>query len=186
MITTSDFRRGFTKILWNNDPWLVLEFHVNKTAQRSAIMRTKLKNLRTGSIVEEAFPSGEKFPEPDLEYKDMQFLYEDGLYHFMDQDNYDQVELSVSQVASVKKYLKEGAVYRVVNFAGTPILIESPMFMVLEIKETVPGVKGDTAQGGTKAATLESGAVIQVPLFVNEGDKVKVDTRDDKYIERVS
>ena len=115
----------------------------------------------------------------------MQFLYADDLYHFMDQASFEQSDLSEDQIATVKNYLKEGVVYSMLNFEGVPLMIEAPNFMTLEIKETVPGVKGDTAQGGSKLATLETGAVIHVPLFVNEGDKVKVDTREDKYIERV-
>lgn len=186
MISTTDFRRGSTKILWKGAPCLVLEYHHVKPGKGGAFLRTKLRNLKTGSTTEETFRSGEKFPEPDLENKSMQFLYADDLFHFMDQDSFEQSDFNADQVATVKNYLKEGAVYNVLNFEGVPLMIEAPNFMVLEIKETVPGVKGDTAQGGSKLATLETGAVVHVPLFVNEGEKIKVDTREDKYIERVS
>ena len=185
MISTSDFKRNSTKILWNNEPWLVIEFQHVKPGKGGAFVRTKLKNLITGRILEETFRSGEKFAEPDLEQKQMQFLYADDHHHFMDQQDFDQVSFDEKHVENVKKYLKEGTVYTVLIFKDKPIMIEPPFFMELEITETIPGVKGDTAQGGNKPATLETGLVVQVPLFLNEGDKIKVDTRDDKYIERV-
>lgn len=185
VISTSDFRRGITKILWNNEPWLVVEFQHVKPGKGGAFVRTKLKNLITNRILEETFRSGEKFAEPDLERKNMQYLYSDDLYHFMDQENYEQIEFDSGSVKDIKKYLKEGEVYEVLFFKEKPIVIEPPRFMVLKIIETVPGVKGNTAQGGSKPATLETGIILNVPLFIQEGDKIKVDTRDNKYIERV-
>ncbi|MFA5074943.1 MAG: elongation factor P [Candidatus Babeliales bacterium] len=185
MISTSDFKRGSSKILWNNEPWLVVEFHHVKPGKGGAFMRTKLKNLITGRLLEETFRSGEKFPEPDLESKSMQYLYADDLYHFMDQESFEQVDFDADHVESVKQYLKESEIYTVLFFQGKPISVEPPMFMILKVKNTIPGVKGDTAQGGNKPATLETGVVVSVPLFINEGDKIKVDTRQDKYIERV-
>lgn len=185
MISTSDFRRGSTKILWNNEPWLVDSFQHVKPGKGGAFVRTKLKNLLTGRMLEETFRSGEKFPEPDLEYKKMQYLYADDMYHFMDQKSFEQVEFNETQIAEVKKYLKEEEIYNIINFEGRPISVEPPMFMILKITDTVPGVKGNTAQGGSKLATLETGLAIQVPLFIEEGEKIKVDTREDKYIERV-
>lgn len=185
MISTSDFKRGSTKILWNDEPWMVISFQQVKPGKGGAFMRTKMKNLISGRILEETFRSGEKFPEPELEYKQMQFLYSDDMYHFMDKESYEQVAFGEEQIATVKSYLKEEAVYSIINFRGSPINVEAPIFMVLEVKETPPGVKGNTAQGGSKPATLETGLVIQVPLFVIEGDKIKVDTREDLYIERV-
>ena len=185
MISTSDFRRGSTKILWNKEPWLIVSFQHVKPGKGGAFVRTKLKNLITGRVLDETFRSGEKFPEPDLEYKKMQYLYADDMFHFMDQETYEQVSFNEEQVESVKKYLKEEIIYNVVNFQGRPIMVEPPMFMNLKIVDTVPGVKGNTAQGGSKPATLETGLVVQVPLFISEGEVVKVDTRDDKYIERV-
>ncbi len=186
MVSTSDFRKGSTKILWNNEPWVVIDYLSVKPGKGGTYLRTKLKNLITGRILEETFRSAEKFESPDLEYKQMQYLYKDEHYNFMDQDNYEQVAFNEDQIEAVKKYLKDGIVYSVVTFQGKPITVEPPTFMVLEVKDTIPGVKGDTAQGGSKPATLETGVVIQVPLFINEGHKVKVDTREDKYIEKVS
>jgi len=184
VISTSDFRRSSTKILWNNEPWLVVSFQHVKPGKGGAFVRTKLKNLITGRVLEETFRSGEKFPEPDLEYKKMQYLYADDMYHFMDQESYEQVSFNPQQIEQVKNYLKEEIIYNIVNFQGKPITVEPPMFMILKVTQTVPGVKGDTAQGGSKPATLETGLTIQVPLFVNESDSIKVDTRDNKYIER--
>ena len=186
MISTSDFKKGSTKILWNNEPWLVIDYHMVKPGKGGTYLRTKLRNLITGRVLEETFRSAEKFPSPDLEYKQMQFLYADGThYHFMDQENYEQFAFNEDQILSVKKYLKDGIVYSVIKFEDKPISVEPPTFMILEIKETVPGVRGDTAQGGSKAAKLETGLVVQVPLFLNEGSKVKIDTREDKYIEKI-
>ena len=186
MIATSDFKRGSTKILWNNEPWQVVEFQHVKPGKGGAFVRTKLKNLITQRILEETFRSGEKFPAPDLDKSQVQYLYADDQFHFLDQDSYEQISLEPDQVASVKKYLKEDTVYTLLRFSGDPISIEPPLFMELAVKETVPGVKGNTAQGGSKPATLESGLVVQVPLFVNEEDIVKIDTRDGSYIERLS
>lgn len=186
MISTSDFKKGFTKILWNNEPWVVVDYQLVKPGKGGTYLRTKLKNMLTGRILEETFRSAEKFDEPDLEHCQMQFLYfADGLYHFMDQASYEQVEFSAEYIESSKKYLKEEIVYDILKFSGRPIMVEPPIFLILKVTNTVPGVKGDTAQGGSKPATLETGLVVQVPLFINEGDKIKIDTREDKYIERV-
>lgn len=185
MILTSDFKRGSTKILWNNEPWLIVEFQHVKPGKGGAFVRTKLKNLLSGRVLDETFRSGTKFAEPDLDQKKMQFLYADDHYHFMDQSDFEQVSFNEHNIESVKKYLKDGEIYNVLIFNNKPIMIEPPLFMELLVTETIPGVKGDTAQGGNKPATLETGLVVQVPLFINEGDKVRIDTRDGKYIERV-
>lgn len=150
-------------------------------------MRTKMKNMITGLLLEDTFRSGEKFDAPDLEYRDMVYLYEDnGLYNFMDQDSYEQLAFTKDQIGDTIDFLKEQVVYNILNFNDKPIAVNAPLFMELEVKETPPGVRGDTAQGGaSKPATLETGLTVQVPLFVNEGDKIKVDTRDSSYIERV-
>lgn len=184
MISTSDFKKFSTKILRNNEPWVIVDFQHVKPGKGGAFVRTKMKNLITGRQLEETFRSGEKFAEPDLEYKKMQYLYADDLYHFMDQESYEQFAFNEDQISSVKKYLKEEIIYDIINFEGRPISVEPPMFMELKIVETVPGVKGDTAQGGSKPATLETGLVVQIPLFISEGEKIKVDTRANKYIER--
>lgn len=186
MITTSDFRKG-VKILFRDTPYMVLDFTHVKPGKGGAFVRTKMKNMMTGLVREETFRSGEKFPDPDLEYKAMQYLYQDGgLYNFMDQKSFEQVELNKEQLDDVLDYLKEETIYNILYFNEKPIGVTPPLFMELEVKETPPGVKGDTAQGaGNKPATLETGLVLQVPLFINEGDLIKVDTRDAKYIERV-
>lgn len=186
MISTSDFRRG-SKILFRNEPYMVVDFQHVKPGKGGAFVRTKMKNMMTGLMHEETFRSGEKFSPPDLEYKKMQYLYEDtGLYNFMDQENYEQVALNKDQIEEVIPYLKEQEIYTILYFNDKPIGVTPPMFMELEVKDTPPGVRGDTAQGGaTKPATLETGVVIQVPLFINEGEIIKIDTRDGIYIERV-
>ena len=185
MIATSDFRRGSTKILWNEEPWLIVEFQHVKPGKGGAFVRTKMKNLITQRLQEETFRSGEKFPSPDLELVQVQYLYADDAFNFLDQKSYEQVSFTADQIDSVKDYLKQDALYTLLKFRGEPISIEAPTFMELVVKETVPGVKGNTAQGGSKPATLETGVVVNVPLFVNEGDKIKVDTREGIYVERV-
>lgn len=186
MIATTDFKKGM-KILYNNAPYTILDYHHVKPGKGGAFVKTKMRNMITGLIWEDTFRSGEKFDQPDLEYSDMQYLYEDGgLYNFMDQNTFDQVAFNKEQIEEVLDFLREQEVYTVLYFESKPIAVTAPMFMELTVKETMPGVRGDTAQGGaTKPATLESGLVIQVPLFVNEGDVIKLDTRDKSYMERV-
>jgi elongation factor P len=185
VISTTDFRRYSTKILRNGEPWMIIEFQHVKPGKGGAFVRTKLKNLITGRMLDETFRSGEKFETPDLEQKTMQYLYSDEHFHFMDQETFEQFSFNKDQVESVKRFLLEEMIYNILFFDGKPISVAPPLFMNLRITETIPGVKGNTAQGGSKPATLETGLVVQVPLFLNEGDVVKVDTRDDKYIERV-
>jgi elongation factor P len=179
-------RKG-TKILYNEEPYVVVDFQHVKPGKGGAFVRTKMKNLMTGLIREETFRSGEKFPAPDLETKQMQYLYKDeDLYNFMDQDSFEQVSLNQHQVEEVIPFLKEQEIYQMLYFADKPIAVTPPMFMELKVVETPPGVRGDTAQGGaSKPATLETGLVMSVPLFINEGDYLKVDTRTSTYIERV-
>ncbi|KKP24488.1 MAG: Elongation factor P [candidate division TM6 bacterium GW2011_GWF2_28_16] len=185
MISTSDFRKNSTKILWRDEPWMILDYQLVKPGKGGTYVRTKMKNLLTGRVLEETFRSAEKFPEPDLEKKTMQYLYTDSHAHFMDQESFDQVDFDLEAIETVKQLLQEGQEYTVLFFKGRPINVEPPMFLILEVKETLPGVKGDTAQGGNKPATLETGLVISVPLFVQEGQRIKIDTRDCSYIERV-
>lgn len=185
MKSTSDFRRGLTKILYKDEPWLVTEFSHVKPGKGGAFVRTKLKNLLTSLMLDVTFRSGEKFEDPDMEQSKVQYLYSDDLYHFLDQESFEQISLSSDQIGNTVNYLKENELYDIHFFKQKPISIEPPTFMTLAIKETVPGVKGNTAQGGSKPATLETGLTINVPLFVDEGEKVKVDTRSDEYIERV-
>lgn len=186
MISTTEFRKG-AKILFREQPYVILEYHHVKPGKGGAFLRTKMKNMITGLVHEELFRSGEKFPTPDLEYKDMQYLYKDGeQYNFMDQESFEQLFFTKDQISEVIDYLKEQEVYTVLYFEGSPIGVTPPLFLQLEVKETPPGIRGDTAQGGaTKPATLDTGLVLQVPLFVNEGDIIKVDTRDGKYVERI-
>lgn len=186
MISASDFRKG-SKFMYNGDPHIVVDFQHVKPGKGGAFVRTKMKNLITDATYEETFRTEEKFPTPDLGYKEVQYLYsdQDG-YHFMDQEEYEQITLAEDQIADVKDFLKEDTIYNTLNFEGKPIAVTPPIFMELKVVETVPGVRGDTAQGrATKPATVETGLVLQVPLFVNEDDVIKVDTRDSKYIERV-
>jgi elongation factor P len=187
VIATTDFKKGI-KILYNNAPYIILDYHHVKPGKGGAFVKTKMRNMITGLIWEDTFRSGEKFEQPDLEYAEMQYLYADGeLYNFMDQETFDQVAFNKEQIEDVLDFLKEQEIYTVVFFQGKPITVSAPMFMEMTIKEAMPGVRGDTAQGGaTKPATLESGLVIQVPLFVNEGDVIKIDTRDKTYMERVN
>ena len=186
MIATSDFKKG-TKILFRDEPYMVVDFQHVKPGKGGAFLRTKLKNMITGLMREETFRSGEKFSQPDLEYRDMQYLYQDGsLYNFMDQESFDQVALSKEQIEEALPYLKEQTIYTILYFSEKPIGVTPPLFMELKVEDTMPGVRGDTAQGGaTKPATLETGLVVQVPLFVDIDDVVKVDTRSGDYIERV-
>jgi len=186
VVTTSEFRKG-KKILFDNTPFMVIEFVHVKPGKGGAFVRTKMKNMITGLLHEETFRSGEKFEDPGLEYKDMQYLYlQDGLYNFMDQESYEQISFNKEQVEEALDFLKEQEIYTILYFQDRPIAVNPPMFMNLKVISTPPGVRGNTAQGGaTKTATLETGLNIHVPLFVNEGDTIKVDTRTVEYIERV-
>jgi len=186
MISAGDFRKG-TKFLYNGSPHVVVGFQHVKPGKGGAFMRTKMRNMISGSTYEETFRTCEKFEVPDLKYRDMQYLYKDSSgYHFMDQESYDQVSLNKKQLEDVEGLLKEESIYSILWFDEKPIEVRAPLFMELKITDAPPGVRGDTAQGGaTKPAVLESGLKIQVPLFVEEGDFIKVDTRDKRYIERV-
>ena len=187
MIFAGDFRKG-SKFLHKGNPHVVITFQHNKIANRRATVRTKVRDMITGSIYEENFRAEDKFEVPDLKYRQMQFLYQEGdEYHFMDQENYDQVVFKKWQLEDIISYLKTELAYTVLYFGDKPIEVNPPTFVELAVKETTPGVRGDTAQGGaTKPATMESDLVLQVPLFVNEGDIIKIDTRDCSYIERVN
>lgn len=186
VISASDFRKG-SKFLYNDEPYVVVDFQWVKPGKGGAYIRTKMRNMISGLVHEETFRSGEKFNTPDLAYKDMQYLYNDGdNFHFLDQNSYEELILSKDQLADVDGLLKEQEIYNVLYFAERPIAVNPPLFMELKVVETPPGVRGDTAQGGaTKPATVETGLTLQVPLFVNEEDIIKVDTRDHTYIERV-
>ncbi len=185
VISTTDFRKGL-KVEYKGDPYEIIDFQHVKMGRGGAIVKTKMKNMKTGGVIEETIRSGEKFPTPELEEKKMQYLYtQDGLYYFMDQQSYEQIPLTAAQLGDAKLFLKENAEVKILNYKGAPLNVELPTFMELVVAKTDPGFKGDTASGGGKPATLETGAVVRVPFHINEGDTIKVDTRTGAYIERV-
>jgi elongation factor P len=185
MISTGDLKRGMT-IELDGDLWSVLEYHHIKIGRGSAQVRIKVRNVKSGSIVEKTFQAGEKFRRAIIDRKPVQFLYQDdGTYHFMDTETYEQTALSAGQLGDVVSYLTDNQTLDVLTYQDEPIGAELPASVELTITQTDPGVRGDTATGGTKPATLETGMVVQVPLFVNEGDRIRVDTRSGQYLERV-
>lgn len=185
MIDTSDFRNGLS-ILLDNEIYTIVEFQHVKPGKGGAFVRTRLKNLRTGSTLEKTFRAGEKMEQAILERKKLNFLYnQDNEYVFMDMESFDQISVPAAAIGPGVKYLKDNTEVEVVSHGEKIIGAELPMFMELEVTETDPGLRGDTASGGSKPATVETGAVINVPLFINIGDRIKVDTRTDAYLERV-
>ena len=186
MYQTSDFRKGL-KIELDEKPFIIIDFLHVKPGKGGAFVRTKLKSLLTGNILEQTFRSGERVETPDIEEKETQFLYQDGeKYYFMDKESYWQFELTEDQLGSNKDFLQENVTVTVLFYNQNPIGVELPIFVELRIDRTEPGVRGDTASGGTKPARLETGAVVQVPLFLEEGDIIKIDTRTGEYVERVT
>jgi len=185
LISTNDFRTGLT-IELDGEAFQVIEFQHVKPGKGAAFVRSKLRNLRTGAVIEKTFNAGEKVPRARIERREVQYLYNDGKdYFFMDMENYDQLAMNASQLGDAVKFLKENMSLQILNFQGKSIGVELPNFVELEVVETAPGIRGDTASGGSKPATLETGAVVQVPLFVNVGDKIQIDTRTGNYIKRV-
>ena len=185
MYSTAEFRKGL-RIELEGKPYLMVDFQHVKPGKGGAFVRTKLKNMINGRVVDQTFRSGEKVGRPDLEEKEMQYLYRDGEHFvFMDNATYDQVFLSKEQVGEQSQFLQESITIKILYYNKEPIGLELPTFVELAVTAAEPGFKGDTASGGSKPATLETGAVIQVPLFVSEGDKIRVDTRTGAYIERV-
>ena len=184
-VDTSQFHNGL-KLEVDGEPFTMVYFQHVKPGKGGAFVRTKLKNLRTGRVLDKTFRSGEKVEEAEVEEKKMQYLYQDGdQLVFMDSETYDQIPFSAEQVGDSRKYLKENLDIDVVFWKGNPISIELPAFVEVVVSQCDPGLKGDTASGATKPATLETGAVVQVPLFVKEGEKIRVDTRSGEYVERV-
>jgi elongation factor P len=184
MYSTADFRKGL-RIEWEGKPYLIVEFQHVKPGKGGAFVRTKLKNLINSRVIDQTFRSGEKVGRPDLEEKEMQYLYREGdQLVFMDTNTYDQVEMTREQVGDPAQFLQENINLKVLYYKREPIGIELPTFVELTVTATDPGLKGDTASGGSKPATLETGAVIQVPLFISEGEKLRIDTRTGAYIER--
>ncbi|HEY3314786.1 MAG TPA: elongation factor P [Bacillota bacterium] len=184
MISTNDFKTGLTVEI-DGQVWTVVEFQHVKPGKGAAFVRAKLKNLRSGSVVERTFNAGEKLPRAHLERREMQYLYQsDGLYNFMDTENYEQMTLSKDQIGDGVKFLKENMLVNVLFFQSQTFGVDLPNSVELKVVETEPGVRGDTATAGTKPAKLETGAIVKVPLFINIGDLLKVDTRSGEYIER--
>jgi len=175
-VSTAEFKKGL-RIVHDGNPYTIVDFQHVKPGKGGAFVRTKLKHMKLGKVIDNTFRSGEKVELVDFEEKHMQFLYRDDRYNFMDTETYEQVSLSADEVGEARQYLKENTEVDVLYIAGAPAGIELPNFVELAIAHTDPGVRGDTAQGGTKPATLETGVVVQVPLFLSEGDVVKVDTR---------
>jgi elongation factor P len=185
MYSTAEFKKGL-KVEIEGIPYIIVDFQHVKPGKGGAFVRTKLKNLLNGRVVDQTFRSGEKVEKPDLMEREMQYLYREGdRYCMMDNENYEQIMLTEEQVGEARLYLIENLNVEVLFYNQAPLTVELPNFVELAVAQTEPGFKGDTAAGGTKPATLESGATVQVPLFINEGDRVRVDTRTGGYIERV-
>ncbi|NLO21568.1 MAG: elongation factor P [Syntrophomonadaceae bacterium] len=184
MISVNDFKTGVTVEL-DGAAYQVVDFQHVKPGKGAAFVRAKLKNVQTGGTVEKTFRGGEKLSKAHVDRREMQYLYNDGQdYICMDNENYEQISISKSQIGDGVKWLLENMNIQVLVFNGNIIGLELPNFVELEVKETEPGIKGDTATGATKNATLETGAVVQVPLFIEEGDKLRIDTRTGQYMER--
>ena len=184
MISAGDFKNGITLEI-DGQVVQIMEFQHVKPGKGAAFVRTKLKNVINGGVVERTFRPTEKFPQARIERVDMQYLYEDGdLYYFMDTETYDQVALNSETVGDALKFVKENEMCKICSHNGSVFSVEPPLFVELEITETEPGFKGDTATGASKPATVETGATVAVPLFVNQGDKIKIDTRTGEYLSR--
>ncbi len=184
MITAGDFRKGVTFEI-NGEPHVVLDFQHVKPGKGAAFVRTKYKNILTGAIREEAFNPSDKFPKAHIDTKQMQYLYNDGeLYYFMDGETFEQVPISKEDVEDAIVYIRENDEATIKFYKGSPFQVEAPNFVDLEVVDTEPGVKGDTATNVTKAATVETGAVIQVPIFIETGEKIQIDTRSGEYLGR--
>ncbi len=184
MISTNDFKTGLT-IELEGDVFQVIDFQHVKPGKGAAFVRSKLRNVRTGAVIEKTFNAGEKIPKARIERREVQYLYNDGKdYNFMDMESYDQIAMSGEQLGDAVKYLKENMNIHVLTFQEKSIGVELPNFVELEVIETAPGIKGDTASGGSKPATLETGMVVQVTFFINIGDRLQIDTRTGNYIKR--
>ena len=186
MISTGDLKKGITLEL-DGTLYTVLDFQHIKIGRGSAQVRLKLRDVRAGHTIERTVQAGEKFSRARVERQPAQYLYDDGnLHYFMNTETFDQVALNRDKVGDALKYLRENAICEVLVYGDEPIGVELPAAVELEVAETEPGVKGDTAQGGTKPAKLETGLMVQVPLFINTGDMLKIDTRSGEYLERAS
>lgn len=185
MISTSEFRNG-VKIELDGEPFIIVEFQHVKPGKGGAFVRTKLRSLKTDNVIDRTFRSGEKLEEPDVEEREMQYLYStEGQYFFMDTQSYEQIFILEEHLGDRRNFLKENMEAKIIFYKGKPLSVELPIFVELKIVKTDPGIRGDTATGGTKVATLETGANVKVPLYIEEGAVVKVDTRSGEYVERV-
>ena len=184
MVSAGDFRNGVT-IEYNGNVCQIIEFQHVKPGKGAAFVRTKLKDIINVGVTEQSFRPTEKFPQARVDRKDMQYLYQDGdLYNFMDNETYEQISLTADVVADSLKFVKENETVKVNSYNGNVFAVEPPLFVELEITETEPGFKGDTATGATKPATVETGATVNVPLFVEIGNVIKIDTRTGEYLSR--
>lgn len=185
MVSAGDFRNGMTLEI-DGQVMQVMEFQHVKPGKGAAFVRTKLRNVIDGGVVEKTFRPTEKFPQARIDRVDMQYLYQDGeLYNFMNVENYEQIAIGTDIVGDNMKFVKENEMVKVLSYNGSVFAIEPPLFVELEVTDTEPGLKGNTATGATKPATVETGAQVMVPLFVNTGDKLKIDTRTGEYLSRV-
>jgi len=185
VVSAGDFKKGVTLMI-NNEIYLILDFQHVKPGKGAAFVRAKIKNVKSGAIKEDTFNPSDKFPKAHIETKEMQYLYNDGeLYYFMDTETYDQIPLNFEQVKEAMKFIRENDMASMRFHEGKPFEVSPPNFVELEVTETEPGMKGDTATGATKQATVETGTVVLVPLFINIGDKLKIDTRSGEYLSRV-
>ena len=185
MISAGDFRNGITVEIEGN-VYQIIEFQHVKPGKGAAFVRTKLKNIKNGGVVEKTFRPTEKFPQARIDRVDMQYLYSDGdLYNFMDVNTYEQIALNSDTIGDSLKFVKENEMVKICSHNGSVFAIEPPLFVELEITDTEPGFKGDTATGATKPDVVETGATVYVPLFVEQGDKIKIDTRTGEYLSRV-
>ncbi len=184
-ITAGDFRNGMT-IEYDGNVVQIIEFQHVKPGKGAAFVRTKMKNIKGGGVVETSFRPTEKFESAHIDRKDMQYLYNDGdLYYFMDNETYDQIALAKDTIGDALKFVKENDTVKIVSHKGNVFAVEPPLFVELDVIDTEPGFKGDTATGANKPATVETGAQVNVPLFVSTGDKIKIDTRTGEYLSRV-
>ncbi len=184
MISAGDFRNGITFEMEGN-VFQIVEFQHVKPGKGAAFVRTKLKNVINGGVVEKTFRPTDKMPKAHIERKDMEYLYNDGeLYYFMDQESYEQMPLNADQLGDALRFVKENMLVKILSYKGNVFGVEPPNFVELQVAETEPGVKGDTATGAQKPAILETGAQINVPLFIDQGDMIRVDTRTGEYMER--
>ena len=185
MVSANDFKNGMT-IEYDGNVYQIMEFQHVKPGKGAAFVRTKIKNIKSGGVVEKSFRPTEKFENALIERSEKQYLYNDGdMFYFMDTETFDQVALSADQIGDALKFVKENDMVKMCAHKGDIYAVEPPLFVELEITETEPGFKGDTAQGATKPATVETGAVVYVPLFVETGNVIKIDTRTGEYLSRV-